>query len=674
VASSCAGLPEFTDGVANLKANAIKARTLETQGQQRIATPPRAPSRHRPPTREAVRWQGHSCGRLVAGCRQYLNSACSEEGAIVRKVLIANRGEIAVRVARACRDAGLASVAVYAEPDRDAVHVRAADEAFALGGDTPAASYLDIEKVLKVAADSGADAVHPGYGFLSENADFAQAVLDASLTWIGPPPEAIRALGDKVAARHIAQRAGAPLVAGTKDPVGGAEEVVAFAEEHGLPIAIKAAFGGGGRGLKVARTLEEIPELYDSAVREAQVSFGRGECFVERYLDRPRHVETQCLADQHGNVVVVSTRDCSLQRRHQKLVEEAPAPYLTPEQNAELYRASKAILKEAGYVGAGTCEFLVGQDGTISFLEVNTRLQVEHPVTEEVTGIDLVREMFRVAEGEELGYEDPPLRGHSFEFRINGEDPGRNFLPAPGTVTTFAPPSGPGVRLDAGVESGSVIGPAWDSLLAKLIVTGADRRQALQRAARALNEFRVEGMATALPFHRAVVTDPAFAPEVNGREGEPFEVHTRWIETEFVNAIEPFGAMASESEEGVARETVVVEVGGKRLEVSLPATLAMPLARAAVAGGAKPARRKGGARRGVSAVSGDALASPMQGTIVKVAVTEGQEVAEGDLIVVLEAMKMEQPINAHRAGTVADLKAEVGGSLSSGAVICQIKD
>ncbi len=591
----------------------------------------------------------------------------------MRKVLIANRGEIAVRVARACRDAGLASVAVYAEPDRDAVHVRAADEAFALGGDTPAASYLDIDKVLKVAADSGADAVHPGYGFLSENADFAQAVNDAGLTWIGPPPAAIRSLGDKVAARHIAQRAGAPLVAGTKDPVGGSDEVVAFAEEHGLPIAIKAAFGGGGRGLKVARSLEEIPELYDSAVREAQAAFGRGECFVERYLDRPRHVETQCLADKHGNVVVVSTRDCSLQRRHQKLVEEAPAPYLTPEQNAELYRASKAILKEAGYVGAGTCEFLVGQDGTISFLEVNTRLQVEHPVTEEVTGIDLVREMFRVAEGEELGYDDPPLRGHSFEFRINGEDPGRNFLPAPGTVTTFAAPSGPGVRLDAGVESGSVIGPAWDSLLAKLIVTGANRQQALQRAARALREFRVEGMATALPFHRAVVTDPAFAPEVTGRAGEPFEVHTRWIETEFVNTIEPFGGAVPDGDDGDVRETVVVEVGGKRLEVSLPATLAMPLARAAVAGGAKPARRRAG-KRSASAASGDALASPMQGTIVKVAVAEGQEVTEGELVVVLEAMKMEQPINAHRAGTVVGLNADVGSALSSGAVICEIKD
>jgi acetyl-CoA/propionyl-CoA carboxylase biotin carboxyl carrier protein len=586
----------------------------------------------------------------------------------VHKVLIANRGEIAVRVARACRDAGIASVAVYAEPDRDALHVRAADEAYALGGDTPATSYLDITKVLKAAADSSADAVHPGYGFLSENADFAQAVLDAGLVWIGPPPQAIRDLGDKVAARHIAQRAGAPLVAGTPDPVSGAEEVVAFAEQHGLPIAIKAAFGGGGRGLKVARTLQEVPELYDSAVREAVAAFGRGECFVERYLDRPRHVETQCLADSHGNVVVVSTRDCSLQRRHQKLVEEAPAPFLTEQQNAELYRASKAILMEAGYVGAGTCEFLVGQDGTISFLEVNTRLQVEHPVSEEVTGIDLVREMFRIADGEALGYDDPPLRGHSFEFRINGEDPGRGFLPAPGTVTAFAPPAGPGVRLDAGVETGSVIGPAWDSLLAKLIVTGATRTQALQRARRALAEFTVEGMATAIPFHRAVVADPAFA-------SEPFTVHTRWIETEFVNTIPPFAGPSAESEdaEEAGRETVVVEVGGKRLEVSLPASLGMQIARTAAAGGARP-KRRAAAKKSGPAASGDTLASPMQGTIVKVAVEEGQQVNEGDLVVVLEAMKMEQPLNAHRSGTIKSLSAEVGSSVSSGASICDIKD
>ncbi|MFG2581202.1 acetyl/propionyl/methylcrotonyl-CoA carboxylase subunit alpha [Streptomyces malaysiensis] len=584
----------------------------------------------------------------------------------MQKVLIANRGEIAVRVARACRDAGIASVAVYADPDRDAVHVRAADEAYALGGDTPAASYLDQAKVLAAAAESGADAIHPGYGFLSENAEFAQAVLDAGLTWIGPPPHAIRDLGDKVAARHIAQRAGAPLVAGTPDPVSGADEVVAFAEQHGLPIAIKAAFGGGGRGLKVARTMEEVPELYDSAVREAVAAFGRGECFVERYLDKPRHVETQCLADTHGNVVVVSTRDCSLQRRHQKLVEEAPAPFLTQEQTAQLYAASKAILKEAGYVGAGTVEFLVGNDGTISFLEVNTRLQVEHPVTEEVTGIDLVREMFRIADGEAIGYDDPPMRGHSFEFRINGEDPGRNFLPAPGTVTSFIPPTGPGVRLDAGVESGSVIGPAWDSLLAKLIVTGATRAQALQRAARALAEFQVEGMATAIPFHQAVVEDPAFT-------SEPFTIHTRWIETEFHNTITPFTPTGTdEAEESGARETVVVEVGGKRLEISLPAVLGLAVSPGEPAGTKKPKRKA--VKKSGSAASGDALASPMQGTIVKVAVNEGDTVAEGDLIVVLEAMKMEQPLNAHRSGIVKNLNANVGASVSSGAVICELKD
>ncbi|MER6015854.1 acetyl/propionyl/methylcrotonyl-CoA carboxylase subunit alpha [Streptomyces bluensis] len=592
----------------------------------------------------------------------------------MRKVLIANRGEIAVRVARGCRDAGIESVAVYADPDRDALHVRAADEAFALGGDTPATSYLDIEKVLNVARESGADAVHPGYGFLSENADFAQAVLDAGLIWIGPPPQAIRDLGDKVAARHIAQRAGAPLVAGTPDPVSGAHEVVAFAEEHGLPIAIKAAFGGGGRGLKVARTLDEIPELYESAVREAVAAFGRGECFVERYLDKPRHVETQCLADSHGQVVVVSTRDCSLQRRHQKLVEEAPAPFLSEAQVAELYSSSKAILKEAGYVGAGTVEFLVGLDGTISFLEVNTRLQVEHPVTEEVAGIDLVREMLRIADGEKLGYGDPELRGHSFEFRINGEDPGRDFLPAPGTVTTFGPPSGPGVRLDAGVESGSVIGPAWDSLLAKLIVTGRTRGEALERAARALEEFQVEGMATAIPFHRAVVRDPAFAPELTGSEG-PFTVHTRWIETEFVNEIKPFAAptpAGTDADEETGRETVVVEVGGRRLEVSLPASLGMTLARTGLASGATPKRRA--AKKSGPVASGDTLASPMQGTIVKVAVEDGQEVQEGDLVVVLEAMKMEQPLNAHKAGVIKGLSADVGASVTSGAAICEIKD
>jgi acetyl-CoA/propionyl-CoA carboxylase biotin carboxyl carrier protein len=597
------------------------------------------------------------------------------------KVLIANRGEIAVRVARACRDAGIASVAVYADPDRDAPHVLAADEAYALGGDTPAASYLDAAKILAAAAQSGADAVHPGYGFLSENADFAQAVLDAGLTWIGPPPQAIRDLGDKVAARKIAQRVGAPLVAGTPGPVSGAAEAVAFAQEHGLPVAIKAAFGGGGRGLKVARTMAEIPELYESAVREAVAAFGRGECFVERYLDRPRHVETQCLADAHGTVVVVSTRDCSLQRRHQKLVEEAPAPFLSSEQDALLRTASKAILREAGYIGAGTCEFLIGQDGTISFLEVNTRLQVEHPVTEEVTGIDLVREMFRIAAGEPLGAwpdgtaGDPRPRGHAIEFRINAEDPGRGFLPAPGTLTTWRPPSGPGVRLDAGVQAGSVIGPAWDSLLGKLIVTGATRTQALQRAARALAEFEAGGLPTALAFHRAVVTDPAFAPEMHGAAG-PFTVHTRWIETEFRNDIPPYAADATDEPAGVEgsgeRETVVVEVNGKRFEVTLPGTFAHGNGSAARPG-ATP-RNRPTKKRGGTAASGNALTAPMQGTIIKVAADEGQEVAAGDLIIVLEAMKMEQPVNAHKSGTISSLTAKVGATLASGATICEITD
>ncbi|GAA4064895.1 acetyl/propionyl/methylcrotonyl-CoA carboxylase subunit alpha [Actinomadura miaoliensis] len=593
----------------------------------------------------------------------------------MRKVLIANRGEIAVRIARACRDAGLASVAVYAEPDLDALHVRVADEAYALGGQTAADSYLDIEKILKIADVAGADAVHPGYGFLAENADFAAAVEAAGLTWIGPPPAAITALGDKVQARHIAQKVGAPLVAGTKDPVSGADEVVEFAREHGLPIAIKAAYGGGGRGLKVARTLEEVPELYESAVREAVAAFGRGECFVERYLDRPRHVETQCLADRHGNVVVVSTRDCSLQRRHQKLVEEAPAPFLTDEQLEILYTSSKAILKEAGYVGAGTCEFLVGQDGTISFLEVNTRLQVEHPVTEEVAGVDLVREMFRVAAGEELGYDDPPLRGHSIEFRINAEDAGRNFLPAVGTLTTWRPPSGPGVRLDSGYVEGQTVPQAFDSLIAKLIVTGATRRQAVERARRALAEFEIAGMPTVLPFHRAVLDDPAFVPP---QDDQAFTVHTRWIETEFDNRIPPYdgAAAAEEAAEAGERERVTVEVGGKRLEVVLPAGLgaAVSAGNAAATGAAAPARRRGAKKGGAAQASGDALVSPMQGTIVKIVAEEGASVAAGDTIVVLEAMKMEQPLTAHKAGTVSGLSAEVGATVSSGAVICEIKD
>ena len=585
----------------------------------------------------------------------------------MQKVLIANRGEIAVRVARACRDAGLASVAVYADPDRDALHVEVADEAFALGGSSAAETYLDIAKIIDVAKRAGADAVHPGYGFLSENADFAQAVIDAGLTWIGPPPDAIRSLGDKVSARHIAARAGAPQVPGTPDPVSNADEVIAFAQEHGLPIAIKAAFGGGGRGLKVARTIEEIPELYDSAVREAVAAFGRGECFVERYLDRPRHVETQVLADTHGNVVVVSTRDCSLQRRHQKLVEEAPAPYLSDEQLTELYRASKAIMREAGYYNAGTCEFLVGEDGTISFLEVNTRLQVEHPVSEEVAGIDLVREQFRIAEGGVIDYDDPVLRGHSIEFRINGEDPGRGFLPAPGVLTEWVAPSGPGVRVDAGFRQGDVIGGNFDSLLAKLIVTGRDREEALERSRRALAEFRVEGIATALTFHRAVVDDPAFAPT----DGSPFQVHTRWIETEFDNQIPAYTGTVDSPDAADDRETVTVEVDGKRLAVTLPAGLGAS-ARTASNGAAKPGRKR--ERATVGGASGDAVAAPMQGTVVKVAVEEGQAVQAGDLIVVLEAMKMEQPLTAHKAGTVTGLEATVGTTVPTGTVLCQISD
>nr|WP_317623732.1 biotin carboxylase N-terminal domain-containing protein [Catenulispora acidiphila] len=579
-------------------------------------------------------------------------------------MLIANRGEIAVRVARACRDAGMGSVAVYAEPDRDALHVRVADEAWALGGSTPAESYLVIGKLVKAAVDSGADAVHPGYGFLSENAEFAQAVVDAGLTWIGPSAAAISSLGDKVSARHIAQRVGAPLVAGTADPVSGSDEVVAFAKEHGLPVAIKAAFGGGGRGLKVARTLEEIPELFDSAVREAVSAFGRGECFVERYLDRPRHVETQCLADKHGNVVVVSTRDCSLQRRHQKLVEEAPAPYLSEEQTAELYRASKAILKEAGYVGAGTCEFLVGQDGTISFLEVNTRLQVEHPVTEEVTGLDLVREMFRIADGEELGYGDPEVRGHSFEFRINGEDPGRNFLPAPGVVTTWRPPSGPGVRLDSGIEQGAEIGQNFDSLLAKLIISGRDRQQAVERARRALAEFEIDGMPTALTFHVAVMDDPAFTPE----EG-PFHVHTRWIETEFDNTIPPYAGTPGEVVGAGERTTVVVEVAGKRLEMTLPIGLTP-----AEAVPATQRARRISRPRGIAPAAGEELVAPMTGTVVALRVIEGQTVRAGETVVVMEAMKMEQPLPAHRDGVITKLAVVPGDVIAAGEPVCRIEE
>ncbi|ALB03584.1 ATP-grasp domain-containing protein [Kocuria palustris] len=583
----------------------------------------------------------------------------------VTKVLIANRGEIAVRVIRAAQDEGLTSVAVYADPDRDALHVRMADEAYGLGGTTAADSYLVIDKILDAAARSGADAVHPGYGFLSENADFAAAVINAGLTWIGPPPHAISSLGDKVAARRIAEAVDAPRVPGTTDPVDSAEEVVAFADEHGLPVAIKAAFGGGGRGIKVARTREEIPELYESAVREAVAAFGRGECFVERFLDAPRHVETQCLADAHGNVVVVSTRDCSLQRRNQKLVEEAPAPFLTEEQNERLYSSSKAILREAGYQGAGTCEFLVGQDGVISFLEVNTRLQVEHPVSEEVTGIDLVREQFRIARGEALGYDDPVVRGHSIEFRLNGEDPGRGFMPAPGTLSTLRFPSGPGVRVDSGVVEGETVSGSFDSMIAKLIVTGADRDQALARSRRALAELEIEGMATVVPFDRAIVSDPAFAPA----DGQPFAVHTRWIETEFVNDLEPFAGAPGSGSEAEERQTVVVEVSGKRLEVVLPATV-LGSGKPAAAPAAKNRRERG---RGAAKASGDDLTSPMQGTVVKLAVKNGAKVSEGDTVVVIEAMKMEQPLKAHKDGTVSGLDVSPGDTVSAGTTLATIR-
>ena len=581
----------------------------------------------------------------------------------ITKVLIANRGEIAVRVIRAAKDSGIASVAVYADQDRDARHVKLADEAYALDGTTSAETYLVIEKLLSVARRSGADAVHPGYGFLAENATFAQAVIDAGLIWIGPSPSAIEQLGDKVSARHIAEKVGAPLAPGTLNPVSGAEEVLDFVDIHGLPVAIKAAFGGGGRGLKVARTREEIPELFESATREAVAAFGRGECFVEKYLDQPRHVETQCLADSFGNVVVISTRDCSLQRRHQKLVEEAPAPFLTDEQNELLYSSSKAILREVGYVGAGTCEFLVARDGSISFLEVNTRLQVEHPVSEEVTGIDLVREQFRIASGGSLDYDDPVAVGHSFEFRINGEDPGLNFMPSPGPVSVLRMPGGPGVRVDSGVTTGDVISGAFDSLLAKLIVTGSTREDALERSRRALDEFEIAGLPTVLPFHRKIVRDPAFT-------SSPFSVYTRWIETEFVNDIEPWSGSLADGTAPAARHNVVVEVGGKRIEISLPTKL-VPTAGGGTALTASPKRR---ASSSVNTVTGDSLKAPMQATVVKLAVAEGDRVVKGDLILVLEAMKMEQPLVAHKDGTITGINAAVGATVSSGHLLLSIVD
>ena len=585
----------------------------------------------------------------------------------ISKVLIANRGEIAVRVIRATRDEGIASVAVYAEPDADAPFVRMADEAFALGGNTSAESYLNIEKILKAARDSGADAIHPGYGFLSENADFARAVIDAGLIWVGPSPEAISALGDKVTARNIAMKVNAPLTPGTKEPVKDAAEIQAFAAEHGLPIAVKAAFGGGGRGMKVAYTMEEIPELFESATREAIAAFGRGECFVERYLDRARHVEAQVVADKHGNVVVASTRDCSLQRRFQKLIEEAPAPFLTEEQNNRIYESAKDIVREAGYYGAGTVEYLVGSDGLISFLEVNTRLQVEHPVTEQVTGWDLVREQFRIAEGRELSRTtDPEIHGHSIEFRINGEDAASGFMPAPGRVTRYHEPSGPGVRMDSGIEQGTVIGGQFDSMLAKLIVTGATREEAIARSIRALDEYIVEGLPTVLPFHRAMMEDPAFtAPDGN------YRVYTRWIEEEWNNNIPEYNGDPAAENDGdlvqLPKQKVIVEIDGRRVELLVPGELLHAGTQLR-----RSKRRRGSA--GQIAITGDTVASPMQGTVIKVDVGEGQHVNEGDPILVLEAMKMENAVKAHKSGVVTNLSVVAGAAVTKNQALLDIAD
>jgi putative pyruvate carboxylase subunit A len=586
----------------------------------------------------------------------------------ITKILVANRGEIAIRVIRAARDAGIPSVAVYAEPDANAPFVSLADEAFALGGQNSAESYLVFDKILDAAKKSGANAIHPGYGFLSENGDFAEAVINAGLIWIGPSPQSIRDLGDKVTARHIAQRAKAPMAPGTKEPVKDVNEVVAFAEEFGLPIAIKAAFGGGGRGMKVAYTKEEVPELYESATREALAAFGRGECFVERYMDKARHVECQVLADMHGNVIVAGTRDCSLQRRFQKLVEEAPAPFLTKEQRTTLHESAKRICKEAGYYGAGTVEYLVDSTGLINFLEVNTRLQVEHPVTEVTTGLDLVREQFRIAEGKELHIkQDPTPRGHAFEFRINGEDAGSNFMPAPGAITKYVEPSGPGVRMDSGVREGSVVGGQFDSMLAKLIVFGETREEALQRSRRALSEYVIEGMPTVVPFHRHIVENPAFVGD-----DTHFDVYTKWIEEEWENPIPPYvdPADAEEAEEATPNQKVVVEIDGRRVEIALPGDLALA---GGGAGGAKKKakkRRSGGSKAGVS---GDAVAAPMQGTVIKVNVEEGQEVAEGEVVVVLEAMKMENPVKAHKSGVVTDLAVSAGEGVTKGSVMMELK-
>lgn len=568
----------------------------------------------------------------------------------MKKILIANRGEIAVRIIRACKDYGVQSIAIYADPDADALFVRLADIAYALPGTKLAETYLSIDAILDVARRAGADAVHPGYGFLSERAEFARAVQQAGLTWIGPDADVIDALGDKVSARRIAQSVGAPLVAGSDGPVASATEAVAFAREHGLPMAIKAAYGGGGRGLKVARRLEDVAELYDSAVREAKAAFGRGECFLERFLDRPRHIEAQIIADKHGNVTVLGTRDCSLQRRNQKLVEEAPAPFITDAQRQAIEDSAKRICAAAGYSNAGTVEFLLGQDGTISFLEVNTRLQVEHPVTEETTDTDLVIEQFRVAAGERLSItETPRPRRHAFEFRINAEDPAQGFLPTPGKITQFSPPSGPGVRLDSGVVSGSVIPGQYDSLIAKLIVTGKTRAQALQRARRAIAEFKITGPATVLPFHQAVLAHPDFT----GEDG--FHVHTRWIETDFNADFAPAPRPPLAEDEEMLR--LPLEIDGKRHQIGLPRAILAGLATTPQAKTTSPV------------LTPDAsVTAPLAGNIQSWKVTDKTEVQTGELIAVMEAMKMEVQITAPRAGVV-QFKAAPGDFLQEGDAI-----
>lgn len=575
---------------------------------------------------------------------------------MISKVLIANRGEIAVRIARACADYGVKSVAVYANADIDALHARMADEAFGLDGDKPVDSYLNTDKLIAIAKKSGADAVHPGYGFLSESEAFARAVLDAGLVWIGPRPDTIAQLGDKVEARKIALKVGAPLVAGTPDPVKNADEVLAFAQQHGLPIIIKAAFGGGGRGMKIAWRMDEVAELYESAVREAVTAFGRGECFVEQFLDKPRHIEAQVMADTHGHVVVMGTRDCSLQRRNQKLVEEAPAPFITEEQRERIHSAAQAICAEAGYISAGTVEFLLSANGAISFLEVNTRLQVEHTVTEETTGVDLVIEQLRVADGLPLSITATPApRAHSIEFRINAEDVGRGFLPTPGPVVKFRPPSGPGVRVDSGVESGSIIPGTFDSMMAKLIVTGATREQAMARARRALREFQIEGVASVLPFHKAVMDHPDFV----GQNG--FKVHTRWIESDFAEPLA--AAVRAEPLADTSLLRTAIEIDGRRVSLGLPAVLLQGLA-AGASGGANAAVEK-------EAIDPAAVTSPIAGNLHAWKVADGDEVQEGDVIAVMEAMKMEMQVHAHRTGQIR-LQAEPGAPQALGAVLARI--